>query len=234
MALNSTDLFVIQSQADSKLYKVSLNDLSVSIEAGPGINFRGSVDLLVAMSGQISPDPALNGDLYLVEQDAATIDGSWPMAGGVTSAITNDRIVWDQAATNWLLVSAGDQTGGTLVDIVGTDPIQIDSVSDPIIPVISIDLATTTEKGAVDRLATAADVIATNATPSSTAVVTADLLNATNKVIENGVVSSITEGGADIVAGALDIDNVDGDVTIGINTETFCPYSFSSLTDITA
>lgn len=234
MALNSTDLFVIQSQADSKLYKLSLNDLSASIEGGSGINFRGSVDLLVAMTGQINPDPALNGDMYLVEQDAATINASWTMAGGVTSAVKNDRIVWDQNDANWLLIPGGDHTGGTLVDIVGTDPIQVDSASDPTIPVISIDQATTTEKGAVARLATAADVVATNATPSSTAVVTADLLNATNKAIENGVVGSITEGGADIVAGALDIDNDDGDVTIGINAETFCPFDFDSLPDITA
>ena len=48
-------------------------------------------------------------------------------------------------------------------------------------------------------------------------------------------VVSLTEGGTDIVTGALQIVN-DGDdnLTIGVNEETFAPYDFAALTDITA
>lgn len=316
MALNSTDLFVVQSQADSKLYKLSLNDLKTNIESGSGINFRGSVDLLTTMTGQIDPDPAVNGDLYLVTQDAATINASWSMANGVTSASENDRIVWDGAAANWILVTSGSSTGGTLTEIIGTDPVQVDMVSDPAKPVVSVDEATTTDSGIVDRLATAADVVASNNTPSDSAVVTADLLNTTNKVLETltlspgGVLSvatddinsndaltispnsgsvkveintasetafgvvgladaaaitagtsgaahvidasalkavadsipeeadfgvlSVTEGGTDIVSGALDVQNTAGAVTIGIKQDIFVPADFNSLPDISA
>jgi hypothetical protein len=127
MALNSTDLFVVQSQTDSQLYKLSLNDLQAAVEGGSGINFRGQVDLLTTMGGQIDPDPAVNGDMYIVEQDAATINVTWTMADGVTAANENDRVIWDGDAANWILVTGGSNTGGTLTAVVGTDPIQVDS-----------------------------------------------------------------------------------------------------------
>ena len=316
MALNSTDLFVVQSQSDSKLYKLSLNDLKASVEGGSGINFRGTVDLLVPLSGQINPDPAVNGDMYVVAQDAATINNTWTMAGGVTSADENDRVIWDENDANWILIAGGTNTGGTVVEVQGTDPIQVDMASDPTKPIVSIDQATTTDSGAVERLATAADTVHTNLTPSDTAVVTADLLQATNKILNDlqvspgGVTSvstdnvnlndaltisptsgavkveianasetafgvgsvadaaditagtagggalvdaaqlkavsdaipeeadfgvlSIVEGGADIVSGALKIQNTAGDVTIGVAENIFVPADFDSLPDINA
>lgn len=318
MALNSTDLFVVQSQSNKELYKLSLNDLQAAVEGGSGINFRGTVDLLSVMTGQITPDPAVNGDMYVVEQDAPTINNTWTMAGGITSANENDRIIWDSNDAEWTLISGGSNTGGTLTEIIGTDPIQVDMLSDPAKPVISIDAATTAAdgNGAVERLADAADVIHTNLAPSSTAVVTADLLQATNKTLNDlavspgGVVSvatdnqflndalvispntgfvkveirtandtqygvaqvadaaaitagtagsgalvdaaqlktvsdsipdeddfgilSITQGGTDIVAGGLEIQNTAGDVTIGVAAGIFVPADFDSLPDINA
>jgi hypothetical protein len=316
MALNSTDLFVVQSQSNKALYKLSLNDLQAAVEGGSGINFRGSVDLLSALTGQIDPDPAVNGDMYVVEQDAATINASWTMAGGVTAADKNDRVIWDSASSSWILVAGGSNTGGTVTEVIGTDPIQVDMASDPTKPVVSIDQATTTSDGSVERLATAADVVHTNLNPSNTAVVTSDLLRATNKILDDlalspgGVVSvstdntnlndaltiaptsgavkveirtaddtqfgvtsvasaqdiidgtagagavvtsaqlkavsdsipeeadfgvlTLTEGGTDIVSGALDITNTAGDVTIGIKDTIFVPADFDSLPDITA
>ncbi len=316
MALNSTDLFVVQSQNDRQLYKLSLNDLQAAIEGGSGINFRGEVDLLVAMSGQINPEPAINGDMYVVSQDAPTINNTWTMANGVTSAEENDRIIWDSNDGAWILITGGSNTGGTVVEVQGTDPIQVDMASDPTKPVVSIDAATTTGSGAVERLATAADVINTNLTPSDTAVVTADLLQATNAILNDlqvspgGVTSvstdnsnlngaltisptsgavkieiatatdsqfgvssvasaqditdgtagggavvdasqlkavsdsipeesdfgvlTITEGGTDIVTGALEIQNTAGDVTMGVAAGIFVPADFDSLPDINA
>ena len=316
MALNSTDLFVVQSQSDKALYKLSLNDLQAAVEGGSGVNFRGTVDLLSAITNQIDPDPAINGDMYIVEQDAPTINNTWTMADSVTSAEENDRIIWDANDANWILITGGSNTGGTVVEVQGTDPIQVDMASDATKPVVSIDQATTSGDGAVERLAAPADVIHTNLSPSNTAVVTADLLQATNKILNDlsvspgGVVSvstdntnlnsaltinptsgavkieiatstdavfgvasvassqdiidgtagggavvdasqlkavsesipeeadfgilTLVEGGTDIVADALEIQNTAGDVTIGVAADTFVPADFDSLPDINA
>lgn len=324
MALQPSDLFVIQSQADSQLYKLRLSDLDVYLEGSTGIQFRGSVDLNNSAAAQTPAItlPATNGDLYIVEADADPINGDWVMESGVTTAQENDRIIWDADSNYWVLVTGGTSTGGTVTDIVATLPLETDG--DPITPVLTINEARTTTaadaagdgkgtKGAVERLAEAADVVHTSGTADPTAVVTADLLKATNDIVEGLVVSggavttvtttdansngalsisptsgnvvieiqtaadnaygvvqianasdiangvagpsavvdasqlknaidtlpqtaleSITEGGTDIVTGALQITtDADNDVTIGVNEETFCPYDFSSLTDIT-
>ena len=313
MALQSTDLFVVQSQTDAELYKLSLNDLEAHLGGGAGIQLRGSVDLLQAPTGQIHL-PQVNGDMYIVVSDALTINAGWTMNGGVTSAQENDRIVWIADDAAYDLISGGTNTGGTVVEVIGTDPIEVDMISDPTKPVVSVKEATTTTTGVVARLATTADVVSSNNTPAQDAVVTADLLNETNKVVDAlalspggvqsiatddihlnaaleiptntgnakieiktaaetgyGVVSiadaadlasgasgagsvvtaehlkavedsipstgdfglmSITEGGADIVAGALDITNTSGDVEIGVKEKVFAPYNFAALTDI--
>ena len=316
MALQSTDLFVVQAQSDKKLYKLSLNDLQAAIEGGGGVNFRGSADLLQLRSGQLNPDPAVNGDMYLVEQDAPTINADWSMADGVTSASANDRVIYDANDANWILITSGTDTGGTLTEIIGTDPIQVDADSDATKPVISVDEANTTDSGIVHRLAVAADVAHDNGLPPANAVVTADLLKATNKILNDLTVSpggvttvttadkynndaldidptagavkvevktatdgtygvvgladsdailngtggaqnvvdaeqlkdvadlipgtadfgvlSISEGGTDIVADALEINDTAGAVTIGVANGSFAPYDFSSLDDINA
>ena len=233
MALNSTDLFVVQSQSDKALYKLSLNDLQAAVEGGSGVNFRGTVDLLSAITGQIDPDPAVNGDMYIVEQDAATINNTWTMAGGVTSADENDRIIWDANDANWILIAGGSNTGGTVVEVQGTDPIQVDMASDATKPVVSIDQATTTENGAVERLAAPADVVHTNLSPSNTAVVTADLLQATNKILNDlsvspgGVVSVSTDNTN--LNGALTINPTSGAVKIEIATSTDSVFGVASV-----
>ena len=313
MALDSTDLFVVQSQTDAELYKLSLNDLEAHLGGGAGIQLRGSVDLLQPPTGQIHL-PQLNGDMYIVQTDALVINAGWTMKGGVTSANANDRIVWIADDSAYELIVGGSNTGGTVTDVIGTDPIEVDMISDPTKPVVSVKEATTTSTGVVARLALATDVESTNNSPANDAVVTADLLNATNKVVDalalspggvqtvatddvnnndaltvspqtgnakieiktssdsdygvvqladatdittgtagaGAVVSAdqlkdvidtipttadfglltITEGGTDIVAGALDITDTSGDVTIGVKEGTFVPANFAALPDI--
>ena len=234
MALQSTDLFVVQSQNNKQLYKLSLNDLQAAIEGGGGVNFRGSVDLLQPRSGQLNPDPAVNGDMYIVEQDAPTINADWTMADGVTAADENDRVIYDGNDANWILIKAGGASG-TLTEIIGTDPIQVDSLSDATKPVISIDEATTTDPGAVKRLATSADVVASNLNPPADAAVTADLLRATNKALEDltlspgGVLSVNTD---DINANdALQISPTTGAVKVEIRTATDSTFGVVGLAD---
>ena len=327
MALQSNDLFVVQSQTDSQLYKLKLSDLDAYLEGSSGVQFRGSVDLNNGAAAQTPAVtlPAANGDLYIVEADAASINSDWIMDAGVTAADENDRIIWDADSGYWVLITGGTSTGGTVTDITATLPLESDG--DPVTPVLTINQARTETAataaadgkgtaGAVAKLAEATDVAHTTGTGDATAVVTADLLKATNDIVEGLVVSggavttvtttnadgngaltisptsgnvvveiataeddgttygvvsvatdsditngtagagavvtaeqlkdavdnlpqtalnSITEGGTDIVTGALQIaTDASNDVTIGVNEETFCPYDFSTLPDITA
>jgi len=328
MALQSNDLFVVQSQSDNKLYKLKLSDLLTEVESGAGVTFKGSVDLNNAPSAQ-TPDaitlPANPGDLYIVESDAGTIDAGWVMQNGETNAIKGDRIVYDGTASNWILITSGSANAGTVTAVTASLPLKSDG--DTVTPVLSIRQARTSTKagtdgdgegtaGAVARLAEPADVAATTGTGANNAVVTADLLKATNDIVNglalspggvttvtttdansnaalsisptagnvvielntasdsqygvvqiadasaitNGTagpsaivdasqlaaaiedlpdeaIDGITEGGTDVVSGALDIQETavtDGkkQVTIGVNNETFCPYDFSTLSDI--
>ena len=310
MALQSSDLFVVQSQTDAQLYKLTLTDLEAHLGGGSGIQFRGQVDLTQPPTGQIHL-PQVNGDMYIVATDAVVINAGWTMKGGVTTASEDDRIVWIDSDAAYELITGGSGSGGIVTDIIGTTPIEVDS-TDPTVPVISVKDASTTQKGVVERLATSADVDSSNNTASSEAVVTADLLNATNKIVDalstspggvqtvdtadinlNGALTisptagnvkieintsdetdfgvvkiadaadiaagnpgagsvvtaehlkavedaipddfgvlTIQEGGTDIVAGALDITDIDGDVTIGVKEDTFVPANFANLPDI--
>ena len=328
MSLQNNDLFVIQSQTDNELYKLTLADLKADISSGPGIVFKGTADLSVSPANNTPPIVSPNtGDLYFVEADAPTIDAGWSMAGGETSASEGDRVIYDAVTGKWTLITSGSNSTGTVQSVTASLPLV--SSGDSIDPVISIRQARTQTdatvaadgkgtEGAVNRLAEASDVVATTGTGAATAVVTADLLKATNDIVEglalspggvttvtttdansnsalsisptagnvvielntasdsqygvvqiadasaitNGTagpsaiidasqleaaievlpdeaIDEITEGGTDIVSGALQIQETavtDGkkQVTIGINEETFAPYDFSSLPDITA
>lgn len=234
MAL-STDLFVIQSQTDDKLYKLSLNELQAAIEGDSGINFRGLVDLLAPISGQINPEPPSNGDMYIVEQDAPTIDATWTMSGGVTAASQNDRIIWSSIDSNWTLIKDLGDTGGTLTALLGVEPINVDMISDPQQPVVSVDDATATTKGVVARLATTNDVDPTNNTPPTDAVVTADQLNATNKTVETLVLSpgGVVSVSSDDVNNnnALNVSPNSGLVKVEVSTSSDSNYGVVQIAD---
>ena len=234
MALQSNDLFVVQSQTDSQLYKLKLSDLDAYLEGSSGVQFRGSVDLNNSAGAQ-TPDPitlpAANGDLYIVESDANPIQADWIMDTGVTTASENDRIIWDATNGYWVLVAGGTSTGGTVTDITATLPLESDG--DPVTPVLTINQARTTTAataaadgkgtaGAVAKLAEATDVAHTTGTADATAVVTADLLKATNDIVEGlvvsgGAVTTVTTTDAD-ANGALTISPTSGNVVIEIAT----------------
>ena len=322
MALQGTDLFVVQSQADGKLYKLRLDSLVAEVEGGDGVTFRGAVDLNNPPANSGVTLPGANGDFYMVERDALAIDAGWVMQNSETSATQGDRIIFDGDDGNWILIASGSSNAGTVTGVTASLPLESDG--DAVTPVISIVEARTTTAagvagdgkgtdGAVHRLAETADVVHTSGTADPRAVVTADLLKSTNDIVQGivasaggvvtvtyansdgnnaiiipdtsgavtldvktatdsvyGVVNiasagditagtagggavvdasqlkeaidnlpqtalnSITEGGTDIVTGALEIvTDADNDVTIGVNQETFAPYDFSALTDIT-
>ena len=233
MALQSNDLFVVQSQTDSQLYKLKLSDLDAYLEGSSGIQFRGTVDLNNGAAAQTPAValPAANGDLYIVEADAASINADWIMDAGVTTADENDRIIWDADSGYWVLITGGTSTGGTVTDITATLPLESDG--DPITPVLTINEARTETAatvaadgkgtaGAVAKLAEATDVAHTTGTGDATAVVTADLLKATNDIVEGlvvsgGAVTTVTTTDAD-ANGALTISPTSGNVVVEIAT----------------
>ena len=328
MALQNTDLFVVQSQSDKKLYSLKVSDLIAEVEASGGVVFKGSVDLNNPPASSGVTLPANPGDLYMVASDAPTIDSGWIMQAGETEATQGDRIIYDGSSNNWILISSSSSTSGTITGVTATLPLESDG--DEVEPVISILTARTATAaaaaaddkgtaGAVAKLAEQDDV-KFDGTGDSTAVVTADLLKQTNELVNNlalspggvtsvttadvnnnsalnisptvgnvaieietanestfGVVQvasssditnktagptalvdasqlagaieplpktaviSVSEGGTDIVSGALQVITTNDatnlnekNVTVGVITETFCPYDFSSLTDINA
>ena len=258
MALQSTDLFVVQSQTDKKLYSLKVSDLVTEIEAESGaVNFRGGVDLNYAPSSQNQSTvtgltnvslPANNGDMYVVVAACPAIAAGWVMQGNETTATKGDRIVYDGDNANWILL-ATDALGGTVTDIIATLPLESDG--DDVTPVISILEARTSTAatnaadskgtdGAVHRLAETADVAATTGTADARAVVTADLLKDTNDHIAAlelapGGVSSVTTTDANNNA-ALSILPTTGAVVLEIETATNSDYGvaqIASASDIT-
>ena len=244
MALQNTDLFVVQSQTDKQLYSLKVSDLSVFIEGGSGIQFRGSVELADSALAQTPPvtlSEVKNGDLYIVLSTTSAINADWIMEPGVTTATENDRIIWDEANSNWIKVSVGTDTGGIVTEITATTPLVIDN-STAAEPVLSIKEARTTQAntdagdgagtaGYVKRLADSDDVDSTNDSPPADiteAVVTADMLRETNIIVD---ALSIAAGGVTTVStedennnGALTINPVSGNVKVEINTANGLDY----------
>ena len=197
MALQNTDLFVVQSQTDKKLYSLKVSDLIAEVEAGGGVVFKGTANLNNPPASSGITLPAGNGDFYMVDPDAPSIDVGWVMQGSETSATKGDRIIYDGDNNNWILITTGSAEAGTVTGVVATLPLESDG--DDVEPVISIKTARTSTAatdsgdgkgtaGAVAKLAEATDV-AHDGTGDATAVVTADLLKQTNAIVEGLVLS---------------------------------------------
>lgn len=233
MALQNNDLFVVQSQTDSKLYKLRLDDLIAEVEGGSGVTFRGAVDLNNPPASSGVTLPGANGDFYMVESDAANIDVGWVMQDSVTSATQGDRIIYDGDDTNWILITSGSSSAGTVTGVTATLPLESDG--NAVTPVISIreartDTATTAagdgkgSDGAVHRLAEATDVVHTAGTGDPRAVVTADLLKETNNTVQGlalaaGGVQSVTYLNSD-ANDAIAITPTTGVVTLDLKNAT--------------
>jgi len=112
-----------------------------------------------------------------------------------------------------------DGSDGTVKSVQTTLPLQDDG--DIVSPTISIRAASTTQNGSVNRLATSADVAFDKVSPSTTAVVTADLLvttNATINTLNTDLNSSISDIQTEINAIQLEIDGIQTEID-GIQTD---------------
>ena len=99
---------------------------------------------------------------------------------------------------------------------------------------VTLDVKNATESVVgVGKLATASDITAGTAT--SSALITAANLKEVADSIPVDPLQSITEGGTDIISGALQVStDANKYVTIGVNKETFVPFDFAALPDINA
>ena len=133
MALQSTDLFYVQrpSGGDAGNYKMNAGELVDFIAATPAVNYRGTVDCTAAPGGQLDPDPAQVGDLY-INTGTGTVATGW--TGIVGDAISEgQRIIFD--GTNWEIV--GQAAGGGVQTVTGTAPITIGGDADDVVVGIS-------------------------------------------------------------------------------------------------
>ena len=208
MALESTDLIVVQKQDGAKeIRKASLTQLSDYLQTEPGITYKGTLDFTDA--GQ-EPGTKNTGDMYI--NDGVGAPGTWAWsanAEGITDVYKGDRCLWN--GTQWDVMQSGAGDVG-VEEVQGSLPIEIKGTA--AVPVVEIKTATTTEPGAVARLATEADVTANTGTGSASAVVTADLLKKSNEDI-----LSATSGGVTSVQGVDPIE-VATDGTNGSTTNS--------------
>ena len=195
MALESTDLIVVQKQDGAKeIRKASLTQLSDYLQTEAGVTYKGTADFTNA--GE-EPGTKNVGDMYI--NDGVGSPGTWAWstnAEGITDVYAGDRCLWN--GTQWDVMQSGAGDVG-VTEVQGSLPIEIKGTPD--VPVVQIKTATTTEAGAVARLATEADVTANTGTGSTSAVVTADLLKKSNEDI-----LSATSGGLTSVQGVDPIE----------------------------
>ena len=168
------------------------------------------------------------------------------MQNGETSATQGDRIIYDGDDANWILIASGSSNAGTVTGVTASLPLESDG--DAVTPVLSIVEARTSTAagvagdgkgtdGAVHRLAETADVVHTAGTADPRAVVTADLLKATNDIVQ-GIVASA--GGVVTVTyansdgnNAILIPDTSGAVTLDIKTATETAFGVVTIADAT-
>ena len=193
MALVSTDLFVIQRPTDSNNhFKVTFEDLANEVSANSGaVEYKGTADLTqtAADSGLIAPYNT--GDLYFNTEDGTIPDASYAGISAGTVVDVGDRLLYN--GTEWDLIKTG--AGDIGVETVQNQlPVTVNN-GDPANPIVGIREATTANDGSgsghVQRLATNADV-SKDGTGDSTAVVTADLLKATNTALDAATAGGVT------------------------------------------
>ena len=208
MALESTDLIVVQKQDGAKeIRKASLTQLSDYLQTEAGVTYKGTANFTDA--GE-EPTTKNVGDMYI--NDGVGAPGTWAWsanAEGITDVYAGDRCLWN--GTNWDVMQSGAGDVG-VTEVQGSLPIEIKGTSET--PVVEIKTATTTDAGVVARLATDADVTANTGSGSTSAVVTADLLKKSNEDI-----LSATSGGLTSVQGVDPIEvETDGNNGSTINS----------------
>ena len=197
--LANSDLFIVQRPAggDKGTYKIEWESILDNIAASPAVQFKGTANFT-----DTSDDPSGNGegrdngDLWV-----NTTDGTFAWSNPETTnkpVLEGDYCIWDADDGVWRFIGSVAGGGGGAVDSVdATFPLTMNGGDTEGDVVVESTEATTTTAGHVARLATAADVEKDSAVGDrSSAVVTADLLQATNAALD-----AATAGGVSDVTG---------------------------------
>lgn len=194
MALLNTDLFLVQDSSNNSLYKTTMQAISQFVQTDDiGVVYRGKANFTAAVTGQLNPATPEGGDFY-VNDTAGIADSSWATIAGEVAV--GDFAIYNSTNNNWDYIPNQSDPGGQVDAITATLPLEVDttSIGSDLSPHLTVNEASVSQSGVVNRLAFAADVAATNNTPDFRAVVTADLLNATNKLVAQNA-AAIEEGG---------------------------------------
>lgn len=211
MALETTDVFVVQKQTGNKENKkLSVQQLSDFLSTGPALNFKGTANMTIAGDEPSNPQP---GDVYV---NSATSSGAFAWTGGNATfsgtVLPNAQAIW-VAVTGWAVTNnAGGSVG---VESIGSVlPVEIDA-SNAAVPIVSVKGATTLTTGSnttgTVQVATDADV----ANGLGSVVVTAKQLKTTNDAISNAGGGTVTN-----VTGTAPIQVTNGTSTPAITIDT--------------
>ncbi len=192
MALENSDVFVVQKQASGEVRKITAQQLDTYLQAGDSVVYKGTGDFT-----DLSDNPAVKqvGDLYINDALNAGNFVWLPAPSPIPVVNPGDQCIWD--GVKWDIIPSGGGAG--VAEIEGTAPIEVNS-DDSAKPIISITSATTAAFGAV-QLATDDDV--TNS--ATNRVVTADQLRVVDEKVDNAVA-----GGIAAVTGADPIESSGG------------------------
>ena len=190
MALEATDVFVVQKQTGGKENrKLSVQQLSDYLGTGPAVVFKGVLDMT---SSATQPSNPSAGDLYI---NGATQTGTfaWTNGTGYTGNVEPDaRAIWD--GSGWAVTNP--PSGDIGVEVVqGALPITVDS-TDASQPIVGVNAAVTNESDPGNVVQTSGVVtIATTAQVNAAAtnvVVTAKQLQDAVGQAGGGTVTSVS------------------------------------------
>ncbi len=153
MAIQNTDLILVGRGGAS--FSTPASELSSFISAGDALTFRGSCNLTITVTGQIDPNPPVNGDVYINDTDGTGF-ADWTGISGEVVAI-GDRAVWDEGNSEWTLISSGAADVGVIsVEAANgvTDPITVGGTASEV--TLTVKDATVVQKG-VNNLASTPD-----------------------------------------------------------------------------
>ena len=210
MALETTDVFVVQKQTGNKENKkLSVQQLSDFLNTGAAVNFKGTANMTLSSEEPSNPQA---GDVYV---NSATSSGSFAWTGGnatfTGTVLPNAQAIW-RDVSGWAVTNnAGGNVG---VESVGSVlPITVDAAN-AAVPIVSVNDATTLTSGTntsgVVQVATDADV----ANGLGSVVVTAKQLATTNAAISNAGGGTVTN-----VTGTAPIQVANGDSTPAISID---------------
>ena len=115
MALESSDLFVVQKQSgDNGIRKLTVSELQAFLDTGPVINFKGTANGTVS-ADEPPVEDRVAGNLYI---NSAVSAGTFAWTGGTSpysgTIQPNAQIIW-VATTGWAVTNNGGDGVGVLL-----------------------------------------------------------------------------------------------------------------------